>query len=89
MAEEKESAIPFPCDFTIKVFGKAGKPFETAVLDIIKKHDPDFSKKNYKKRLSRDGNYLALSISVYVNNKEELDAIYHSLSNCKKVIMSL
>ena len=89
MPKEKKSAIPFPCNFTIKIIGKAEKAFEKAVLAIIKTHYPDFNSKTYKKRLSRDGNYLAITITVYAKNKSELDALYQSLSHCEKVIMAL
>ncbi len=81
--------IEFPCDFIIKVVGKANKKFETSVLDIIHKHFPTFSNKNYTKRLSRDANFLALTITIHAESKEQLDAAYQDLSDCKEIIMAL
>lgn len=89
MKKENESLIKFPCDFTIKVVGRAGKDFEKHVVIIMRRHYPEFTEKNYSKRLSRDANYLALSITIPVENKGILDAIYEELSSSPDVIMAL
>lgn len=87
--EPRESPIKFPCDFTIKIVGKANKEFETLVLGIIHRHFPTFKNGNYTKRLSRDANFVALTIKVHAESKKQLDAVYEELSSCKEVIMAL
>ncbi len=84
--EEKKAVINFPCDFTIKVMGKANEAFEKAVFTIVEKQ---FENHKTQKRPSRDNNYIALSITVHAENQEQLDAIYHDLSNCDAVLMAL
>ncbi len=87
--DETQSPIPFPCDFTIKIIGQSDKTFEGAVIKIFKKHYPKLKNIPYKKRLSRDAHYLALTITVYVDSKEALNAIYRDLNQCPNVIMAL
>lgn len=87
--KDDSTLIKFPCDFTIKVVGRAGKEFEEAVIIIVRRHFPEFSNDDYKKRLSRDANFLALSITIHAKNKAALDALYQELSNSPFVIMAL
>lgn len=84
-----DSIIKFPCDFTIKIMGKATDAFEIKALDIIKQHFKKVDKKNISKRLSKDGNYLSLSVSVFAKSKAGLDKVYQALSDCDEVLMTL
>ena len=85
----KDTLLTFPCDFTIKIFGKATDEFEAAVLMIVHKHIASFSDREIKSRASESGKYRALSITIHVESKEQLDAIYQELSSSPHVIMSL
>ncbi|RDI45143.1 HP0495 family protein [Aquicella lusitana] len=87
--EQKESLLKFPCDFTIKVFGIASDEFEATVLTIIHQHAPNLSDRAIQSRQSEHGKYCALTITVHVNSKEQLDRIYQDLSAAKQVIMAL
>lgn len=84
-----ESRIQFPCEFTIKIVGKAGSSFEKKVVETMQQHFPAFGRDNYKKRLSRDGNYLAFTVTVYVTSKAELDNLYQSLSQSPDILFVL
>ncbi len=84
-----ESLLTFPCDFTIKVIGKASDKFETIVLELIRHHLPDLSEHAIQSRPSENGKYQALSITVHVQSKAELDAIYKELSSSPDVLMAL
>lgn len=91
MAADKPEKTPiaFPCHFAIKVIGRATQDFEHTVLHIIHKHFPNFSNGNYTKKLSRDANFLALTITVHTDSKQQLDAAYHEINDCKDVVMAL
>jgi putative lipoic acid-binding regulatory protein len=84
-----ESAIPFPCDFPIKVVGKKDDQFEQTVLAIFKKHFPNLAEGSLKQRPSQQGNYLSLTVTVYAENKKQLDDLYQELSKCPEVVMAL
>ncbi|TAK78268.1 MAG: DUF493 domain-containing protein [Gammaproteobacteria bacterium] len=79
----------FPCEFTIKVFGLASDEFKATVSEIIRKHVASFSHDAIQSRPSEGGKYSALSITVHVESKEQLDRIYEELSANKQVIMAL
>lgn len=86
---QETSLIEFPCDFTIKIVGKATEAFEIAVLNIIKKHIEILQENAIRQRYSKDKNYLSLSVTIYAQNKPQLDAIYHDLTKEPLVIMAL
>lgn len=82
--------LEFPCAFTIKTFGKPTSEYEVAVLAIIKKHLAEPLKEDaIKQRYSKDKNYLALSITIQAQSKQQLDAIYQDLTKEPLVMMAL
>lgn len=87
--KQPETLLKFPCDFTLKVFGLANDEFEAAALGIIHKHAPNLSGRAIESRPSGNGKYLALSITIAVDSKEQLDNIYKELSASPNVIMVL
>lgn len=83
------SLISFPCDFTIKVFGKESDSFENTVTAIIQEFIVTFTPQAMESRLSENGKYKSLSITIHVVSKEQLDNIYQALSSCPDVLMAL
>lgn len=86
---QNETLLKFPCDFTIKVFGLGTDEFEAEVLMLIHKTLPNFSDRAIQSRPSENGKYRALSITVHVTSKEQLDDIYRALSASPHVLMAL
>ena len=87
---KEESLIKFPCDFTLKIMGKSQGDFEKSAMDIIQKHFPATNTaEKIQKKFSKDNNYLSLSVTVYVESKMQLDAVYQALSGCKEILMVL
>lgn len=84
-----DTLLTFPCDFTIKVFGLANADFEATALSIVRQQVPSFSDTVLTSRLSENGKYLALSITVHVDSKAQLDSIYQALSKAPNIIMVL
>jgi putative lipoic acid-binding regulatory protein len=89
MADTKQSPLTFPCDFVIKVFGVASEQFSDQVLELIHKHVMEVHESAVRSRPSKDGKYLALSITVHVESQFELDAIYYDLTASPYVLMAL
>lgn len=85
----EESIIQFPCDFTLKIMGKANNAFEEIALAIVKKYFPTLDASRIQKKFSKDNNYLSLSITVYAESKTQLDAAYQALSSTKEILMVL
>ncbi len=87
--EPAQTLLTFPCDFTIKTFGSGSQLFETTVLTIINKHTTSHTDRAIQSRPSANGKYCALSITVHVESKEQLDNIYKELSASPDVLMVL
>ncbi len=85
----KEALLKFPCEFPIKVVGKANAEFETFVLSVLRAHFPDLQETALQMRPSKDGNFLAITITVQAENKEQLDIVYRELTASKLVLMAL
>lgn len=84
-----ETLLEFPCEFTIKIIGKSNETFEVEVLTLVRKHFPDTLEGALKLKHSKQKNYLAYSVTLWVESKETLDALYQDLSDCPQVIFTL
>ena len=87
--QEAETLLEFPCDFPVKIMGKAHEDLRKAVEDILAEHAPEFDSKNIKIRESKDGNYHALTATICATSKPQLDAIYQALTDHDLVLMAL
>jgi len=83
MAEK--SLIEFPCNFPLKIIGLLQDNFAQTIANIVKEYDKKFDETCIEMRPSKQNNYLALSLSVYVENQDQLDNIYKALSSHKLV----
>jgi putative lipoic acid-binding regulatory protein len=83
------SLLTFPCEFTIKIFGAASDDFEATVLMIINQVLPDMTKESIQSRASKQGQYLALTVTLPVNSQAQLDLIYQKLSASPDILMVL
>jgi len=86
---ENGSAFEFPCDVPVKVFGRNGDAFRNAVLEIAKVHFPDFEDDRLSERLSRGDRFLSITLNVWVEERERIDALYTALSAHADVLMVL
>lgn len=87
-SDMEEPLLQFPCEFVIKVFGLASDQFETEVISIIRKHK-ELRENAIRTRLSKDGKYLALTISIEADSKDQLNDIYRELTASVHVLMAL
>jgi hypothetical protein len=85
----KASLLTFPCDFPIKVIGEANPQFEAAVITIIRQHSPTVSESAFTLKPSKKGNYQSMTIVINATSQEQIDAIYHDLTESKYVMMAL
>jgi len=80
MASYKDTLLEFPCDFPLKIMGKAEDAFAQVVLEIVSRHAPGFDVATMEMRASSGGNYLSLTCTVVATSKPQLDALYTDLS---------
>ena len=84
-----ESALAFPCEFPIKVMGKTQHGYAQAILEVVKRHAPDFDDGTVEMRSSREGNYLSLTFTINAKSREQLDDLYRELCDHPMVTMVL
>lgn len=89
MSTPKESVMEFPCEFPIKAMGKTAEDFDALVVSIIRRHAPDFTDSTVHTRLSRDGNYISVTVTINARSREQLDNIYMDLTANNRVLMAL
>lgn len=85
----EETLLQFPCEFPIKVMGKANDAFEVAVLTIIRKYVPSLAENALKIKPSKDGNYTAITITIQAQSKQQMDSIYQELTASEHVLVAL
>ena len=91
-AQERESGlalIDYPARFPLKVFGNQHEDFESTVLALIRARIPQAEHIDVRRRESRGGKYLALTLTFTVYTQQQLEDIYRDLYACEQVVMSL
>lgn len=85
----RASALTFPCEFPIKVMGRAGHGLRERVVEIVDRHVPRLSSDSVTSRLSRHGKYESITAVVPATSQRQLDDIYREISACDAVIMAI
>lgn len=75
-----QSLIEYPCHFPIKVMGVNVDGYVTAMTHLAKTFDPGFDATTIELRPSKAGNYLGLTLTVYVTSREQLNELYRTLT---------
>lgn len=87
--EDAQSAIQFPCEFSIKVMGKSSDDFVDLVEKIVREHFPHFNSQQLTKRFSQFTNYMSITVTVHAENQGQLDNLYRQLSSTPEILMVL
>lgn len=85
----ESSIIEFPCDFPIKILGETRAGFAQAVLEVVRRHAPDFDGSTLEMRASRRGKYLSITCVIRATSREQLDELYRELCDHPMVVMVL
>lgn len=74
-----DSLIVYPCDFPIKVMGRARAGFAEAMAQLVRNFDPAFDATTIVVRPSAQGKYMGLTLTVRVHSRAQLDDLYRAL----------
>ena len=77
----EQSLIDYPCAFPIKVMGAKADGFVEAMTGLALQFDPLFDAGCIEVRASSGGRYLGLTLTVNATSREQLDALYRTLSS--------
>ncbi|HSB49674.1 MAG TPA: DUF493 domain-containing protein [Burkholderiales bacterium] len=81
--------VEYPCDFPIKILGHTRAGFAQSILEVVKRHAPEFDGAAMEMRSSRRGKYLSLTCVIRANSREQLDGLYRELCDHPMVVMVL
>jgi putative lipoic acid-binding regulatory protein len=85
----KTSLVEFPCHFPIKIIGTQSQSFIDEIREIALKHYPNLNEEQISHKTSQNNNYLAITLTVYAENQQQLDDLYHELTQHPDVKMVL
>lgn len=89
MNSNQETALKFPCRFPVKAMGRAEPDFEDLVASIALRHAPDVVREDFRTRASGGGKYVSVTFTINATSRTQLDALYHDLTACNRVLMAL
>jgi putative lipoic acid-binding regulatory protein len=87
--QETTTLLAYPCEFPIKVLGRRQAGFAQAVVDVVKRHAPEFDAATLEMRASREAKYLSLTLTIRATSREQLDGLYRELCDHPMVTMVL
>ena len=87
MVDPQAPKIEYPCDYPIKVIGRAAIDFRSVVVAIIQQHDPLFEAVTIKEIPSGKGTFVSLRLSFTATDDEHVKAIVADLMASGRVQM--
>ena len=81
--------LDFPARVHIKAIGAANNRFEALVHQIVSRHIAPDALLASSTRESSGGKYLAVTITVQADSRDQVDRIYQELSHCQDVLIAL
>jgi putative lipoic acid-binding regulatory protein len=87
MSGPDESPLKFPTDLPVKVFGRNDADFRVAAVEIVEKH---FGKAyTITEVVSKQAAYVSLTITVRVDSRAQVDALYQDFVVSPHILMAL
>ena len=86
---ENAGLIEYPCDFPLKILGHTQAGFAQAVLEVVKRHAPEFDGSTMELRASNRRKYLSVTCVIRATSREQLDGLYQELCDHPMVVMVL
>ena len=88
MSQQEPPKIEFPCDYPIRVMGRAAPDYKDFVVEVMKKHDPSFNGEAEVKD-SRTGKFQSVVVTICATGEPQLKALYEDLKASGRVHMVL
>jgi putative lipoic acid-binding regulatory protein len=86
---KEQKLLDFPCDFPIKMMGREQPEFRDAAVAVVERHTGKIRSDAIRTALSRNGNFLSITITIKAQNQQQLDDIYSDLSKHEEILVAL
>lgn len=87
--QQSDTLLEFPCDFAIKVLGRAEQTFGGLVVAIVRRHCADLREGAIRSKASRGGKYISITVTIQAESRAQLDRLYTELSTHEQILMVL
>ncbi len=84
-----ESALEFPCEFPIKMMGRDSPEFRATARALVEKHVGAVADDAVQTALSRNGNFVSVTVTITATSRQQLDDIYRDVTGHADVLMAL
>jgi putative lipoic acid-binding regulatory protein len=81
--------LEFPCDFPVKIMGRESEGFRSLARGLVEKHTGPLEEDRVQSALSRNGNFVSLTITGHATSQQQLDDIYREVTAHVDVLMAL
>ena len=89
MSDDLSEIMEYPCEIAIKAMGRHEPGFEEVVVEIVQRHVGNLDEGCVSCRPSKGGNFLAVTVRVQAESREQMDRIYHELTAHERVSVAL
>lgn len=86
---DDSAKIIFPCDYPIKVMGRAADDFTVFVLDVMQRHAETVLHEQVQVKQSRNGKFVSVTVTITATGEPQLRAIHQELMASGRVQMVL
>lgn len=83
------SLLEFPCDFPLIIIGYQRTGYVQSIIDVVKRHAPDYDGGTVEMRPSSKGKYLSLTCTLRAVSQQQLDDLYRELCDHPMVVKVL
>ncbi len=85
--------IEYPCEFAFKAMCRVNAALDESptqhVSGIVASHLSEAAILGSRSNLSRTGKFESVTISVHLENREQLEGVYQAIANSDRVVMTL
>jgi putative lipoic acid-binding regulatory protein len=85
----EEAGFQFPCEYTVKAMGRNDAYFQAKVVSLIEPHTGPINTSQINSKPSSSAKYLSVTVTIQAQSRDQLDAIYQSLTDDNDVLMRL
>jgi len=84
-----ETLLKFPCSFPIKMMGRDTSEFRSTARTLVENHTGPIDDSVIRSALSKNGNFVSITITIDARSQQQLDDIYRDVSSHDDVLMAL
>jgi putative lipoic acid-binding regulatory protein len=82
---DADGKLTFPCHFSVKAMGAASDDFDLHVFSLARRHIPELAENALHARPSRGGRFVSITLHFTAESREQLDALYRTLSADERI----